>query len=111
MAFDDGHLRILTATPAAAEECARLHADLFVPAWDGESFAKLLAHPAALAFLARPASNQELAGFILGLVAADEAEIITLAVHAERRRHGVATRLIEALVHAASTGGARWLRL
>jgi [ribosomal protein S18]-alanine N-acetyltransferase len=111
MGCADGQLSLLPATAAAAAECARLHAELFEPAWDAESFAKLIVHPAALAFLTRSAMRQQLAGFILGLVAADEAEIITLAVRACQQRQGVATRLIEALARAASTAGARCLRL
>jgi [ribosomal protein S18]-alanine N-acetyltransferase len=111
MPCEDGHLSLLSASAAAAGEMAQLHAELFEPAWDAPSFAKLLAHPAALALQARSPAQQELAGFILGLVAADEAEIITLAVRACRQRQGIATRLIEALARSACTAGAGCLRL
>ncbi|MBY0338017.1 MAG: GNAT family N-acetyltransferase [Acetobacteraceae bacterium] len=46
-------------------------------------------------------------GFILARVAADEAEILTLAVVPEARRQGVATALVEAACAAALLAGAR----
>jgi len=41
------------------------------------------------------------AGFILGQIAADEAEILTLGVRSDRQRHGIGRRLVEALGRAA----------
>jgi len=102
-------LILLRATPADAQDCAKLHADLFAPAWDARSFASLLGQPAAVAFVAR--QGAQTVAFILGQVAADEAEIVTLGVRADRRRQGIATRLIEALIGAARGAGARALFL
>jgi ribosomal-protein-alanine N-acetyltransferase len=104
-------LSLLKASPADAQDCAKLHADLFDPAWDARSFASLLGQPAALAFVARQGAPGETVAFILGQVAADEAEILTLGVHAGWRRQGVASRLIEALIAAARAAGARALFL
>jgi [ribosomal protein S18]-alanine N-acetyltransferase len=108
---DYQHVSILWAGPDAAEACAAVHAGLFKPAWDQQSFQTLLGHPAAVAFLARLGTPPETAGFILGQVAADEAEILALAVRADRQRHGIATRLIEALARAAGKAEARVLFL
>ena len=47
----------------------------------------------------------------LAKLAADEAEILTLGVRAGRQRHGIASRLIEALIGAARAAGARALFL
>ena len=44
---------------------------------------------------------------ILARVAADEAEILTLAVHPERRRHGLGSALLGAAVDRAIASGAR----
>lgn len=107
----DCQVSILLATPAAAQACAALHARLFDPAWDAQSFHKLIAHPAARAFLARLEAPPTTVGFILGQVAADEAEILTLAVAADQQRRGIATRLIEALARAAGEAAARVLYL
>ena len=108
---DYRHLSVLWATPEAAATCAELHADLFAPAWDEKSFQALLDHPASVAFLARLGTPPETVGFILGQLAADEAEILTLGVRADRQRHGIASRLIEALARAAKQAEARILFL
>ena len=107
---DYRHLSVLWATPEAAATCAKLHADLFAAAWDAKSFQTLLDHPASVAFLAR-LGTPETIGFILGQLAADEAEILTLGVRADRQRHGIASRLIEALARAAKQAEARMLFL
>jgi ribosomal-protein-alanine N-acetyltransferase len=106
-----GGLSVLRATPADAHDCAKLHAELFDPAWDARSFASLLGHPAAVAFVARQAAAADTVAFILGQVAADEAEILGLGVRADWRRQGLATRLIAALIGAATEAGARALFL
>jgi [ribosomal protein S18]-alanine N-acetyltransferase len=61
--------------------------------------------------LARLGAPPETVGFILGQLAADEAEILTLGVRADRQRHGIASRLIEALARAAKQAEARMLFL
>ncbi len=87
-------------TPAAL---ARLHASCFtVPRpWSAAEFASLLAMPGVF-LLAEPA------GFALGRVAADEAELLTLAVDPATRRQGAGRRLADAfLTEAARRGAAR----
>jgi ribosomal-protein-alanine N-acetyltransferase len=112
---DYKHVSILWASPEHAAELAELHARLFPKAWDGPSFQRLLAHPGSTSFLARvgqpPKSKAETVGFILGQLAADEAEILTLGVRADRQRHGIARRLVEALARAARKAEARRLHL
>lgn len=78
-------------TPA---EMAALHAACFTspPPWSAAAFADLLADP-TVTCLTEPQA------VLLGRVAAGEAEVLTLAVHPERRRQGVALRLV-ALFHA-----------
>jgi ribosomal-protein-alanine N-acetyltransferase len=48
-----------------------------------------------------------IAGILIGRVAADEFEILNLAVEKAHRRHGVATKLVRAAVEQARTAGAR----
>ncbi|HXE69632.1 MAG TPA: ribosomal protein S18-alanine N-acetyltransferase [Hyphomicrobiaceae bacterium] len=104
-------LSLLKAIPADAQDCAKLHADLFDPAWDARSFASLLGQSATVAFVARQGAPGQTVAFILGQVAADQAEILTLGVRADWRRQGIASRLIEALLGAARGAGARALFL
>jgi [ribosomal protein S18]-alanine N-acetyltransferase len=110
---DYKHVSILWASPEHAGDLARLHAPLFPQPWNTASFQELLAHPGSTAFLARLGQppKAEMAGFILGQLAADEAEILTLGVRADRQRHGIAQRLIEALARAAKKAEARKLHL
>jgi Fur family ferric uptake transcriptional regulator len=112
----EGALSIRSCGVQQAGELARLHASLFDEAWDGASFRELLSHPGALAFSAGPAvvgtgTHPPAWGFILGRVAADEAEVLTLGVAGERRRRGIGGRLIESLCRAAASRGARRLYL
>jgi len=94
-------LAILGAAAADGDELACLHARLFEPGWDAASFAKLLAHPASLAFVARLPQPRAVVGFIMAQVAGGEAEILTLGVHKDRQRQGIATRLLAAILCAA----------
>lgn len=109
--IDYRHISILWAAPEHAAELAQLHGGLFPEAWDATSIQNLLAHPGSTAFIARVGQPPGTAGFILGQVAADEAEILSLGVHPDHQRHGIALRLIEALGRAAKKAEARRLHL
>jgi len=100
-AIDYRHVSILWASPEHAAELAGLHRGLFPTPWDAASFETLLAHPASTAFLARVGQPAQTVGFVLAQIAADEAEILTLGVRADRQRHGIGRRLVEALARAA----------
>ncbi len=80
----------------AAAVLAALHAEAFAgqsqELWSEQSLRELLAMPGALALLAL--QGEQPVGFILLRLAADEAEIITLAVQPQLRRQGVARRLL-----------------
>ena len=51
--------------------------------------------------------DARVAGILIGRAAADEFEILNLAVAKLFRRRGVATRLVTAALHSAKTAGAR----
>ena len=104
-------LEIASATTEAAEDCAALHAGLFAPAWDAASFRSLLGQPAAVALLARLGTPPATVGFVLGQVAADAAELLTLGVRADCQRRGIGRQLVEALARAAAARQARVLFL
>ncbi len=50
-------------------------------------------------------------GFVVGQLAADEAEILSLGVRADRQRHAIGRKLVEALARAVKKAEARRLFL
>ncbi|HUO90091.1 MAG TPA: GNAT family N-acetyltransferase [Rhizomicrobium sp.] len=81
-----------------AAPLAAIHGECFPDPWDSRAIAELLAMPGAFAIAAPD-------GFILVRVAADEAEILTLAVLPKSRRQGTGRALaISAAAHARSIG-------
>jgi ribosomal-protein-alanine N-acetyltransferase len=110
-AADAPQVSILWAGIDQAEDLARLHAPLFDVAWDGASFARLLRHPGSPALVARVGSPPRIVGCIVGQVAADEAEILSLGVAKDWQRLGIARQLVAALGRAAKRAEARRLYL
>ena len=93
----------------AAELLAALHGEAFETGWTAQAMAELLAMPGALALLARTAAaagSGQPAGFLLLRQAADEAEIITLAVRPRLQRLGVARALLAAGLQRLAGNGA-----
>lgn len=85
-----------------APALAALHAAAFPPGeqWDAEAIRVLLGLPGGFGLL-RPG-----AGFVLARVAADEAEILTLAVVPAARRQGHGGALLAGAMAAAAARGA-----
>lgn len=77
---------------------AEIHAEAFDEPWSATEIADLVHGGATLI--------AEEAGFILTRVAADEAEVLTLAVRPSARRRGIARRLLDLAMADASTSGA-----
>lgn len=105
-------LVITEAGAEAASLVASLHAHGIGeagPAWTGDAFATLLALPGRCAFIAGEAG--EPLGFVLLGLAADEAEVITLAVLPAARRRGIGAALVAAAAREAATRGATRLFL
>lgn len=95
---------IRAATDSDCERFAALHTASFDPGWDASTFRVLLASPGVLAF-----TND--AGFIVCRIAADEAEILTIAVALQERRAGQGQALLGAAIEAAKAAGAARLFL
>lgn len=87
-----------------ARALADLHAEAFAAPWDASAFAALLSHPGMVL-------EAEAGGFVLVRVAADEAEVLTLAVRPASRRAGLGARLMRAAAGRSATLGARRLFL
>ena len=91
-----------------AEDCARLHAQGFAHPWSAEEFAALLRDGSALAACALdPANSRRLRGFVLSRLAADEAEILTIAVDSAERGRGIGRALLAENLRQAANAGAR----
>ena len=90
-----------------ADILAAIHAPCFEDAWDAQAMSEILATPGSTALLATQDENRqgEPCGFVLLRAAADEMEILTLAVLPHKRRRGVARTLLQAVRrHAEATG-------
>jgi ribosomal-protein-alanine acetyltransferase len=97
------------APPAFAALLAALHARAFAEPWATSAFATLLEAPGVSALMAvdgTPSGEVPL-GFILTRLAADEAEILTLAVEPEERGKGIGRRLIQEALDFLRARGAR----
>jgi [ribosomal protein S18]-alanine N-acetyltransferase len=95
---------MIQARPAHAVALAAIHATAFAgeEAWDAAAFARQLALPGVFGLL-HPES-----GLVLARLAADRAEILTLAVAPPARRRGIGTALLRgAAAEAAARGGTR----
>lgn len=94
---------IATATPSHAGAMAAIHRTAFPPAdsWSRDVILMQLEMPATFGLIS------SLGGMILGRVAADEAEILTLAVSPAQRRRGLGSALLRmAMDRAANLGAA-----
>ena len=98
--------RIAGLDPEHAEECAGLHERAFTYPWPQADIEVLL--------LARSTYGEgafgkagELQGFILSRLAADEAEVLTIAVKPKHRGKGIAARLMSANMERLILAGAR----
>jgi [ribosomal protein S18]-alanine N-acetyltransferase len=97
--------------PDKAEACARLHAQGFAHPWSKGEVAELIVSPSTLAAAALDPVNGRLRGFILSRLAADEAEILTIAVEAASQSKGVGRALLSENLRQAANAGARTMFL
>jgi ribosomal-protein-alanine N-acetyltransferase len=80
------------ARPADAHAIAALHAQSFHRGWSDDEVESLLRDRNVLAH--RAMTGRTLAGFIMSRFAADEAEILSVAVASSRRGKGLARHLL-----------------
>src|SRR6266853_3092214 len=85
------------------DRAAALHAESFVPlgerAWTRQDLGELLASPGVAGLLLQAAGCD--AGIALCRVAADESELLTIAVRPTERRRGAGRRLLTAVIDRA----------
>lgn len=81
------------AGPRDAAALAALHATAFGRGWSEHEFERLLTEKNVIAH--RAMAGRTLAGFVLSRLASSEAEILSIAVAASRRRRGLARKLLD----------------
>jgi ribosomal-protein-alanine N-acetyltransferase len=95
------------------DRAAALHRQAFGPLgerpWTRQDMADLLASPGVAGLLLEAEGRED--GFALWRTAADEGELLTIAVRSDRRRHGLGRALLAAVVGRARLGGAQNLFL
>ena len=94
-----------------ADQCAALHAAAFAHSWSAEEFEALLANTNVAGEAAVDPASGDLRGFVLTRLAADEAEILTIAVDGALRRRGVGRALLAAHLSRLPSLGAKKLFL
>jgi len=80
--------------PDKAEQCASIHAASFAHPWSSAELAALIASSNTIGVAALDPSSGKLRGFVLSRLAADEAEILTIAVQSAFRKRGVGRALL-----------------
>lgn len=93
---------------------SEIHASSFKRAWSDAEFEALLVQPGVHALLAeynRRFGSRAPAGFILYRLAADEAEILSVAVAPAYRRRGVGKTLLENTLRQVYRAGAQSIHL
>jgi [ribosomal protein S18]-alanine N-acetyltransferase len=113
--LDPKYVSLIMADPDRLAEITSMHALAFPPplgpVWGEDMLRPLLENPASVTFIARVGFAGANTGFIIGQVAADASEIVTVGVTPEWQRRGIGAHLIGAFGRAASRAGATRLFL
>ncbi|MGL4967329.1 MAG: ribosomal protein S18-alanine N-acetyltransferase [Inquilinus sp.] len=103
-------MRIVEAGPAEAAVLSALYETAFAEAWAPDQLAQLLAGPGVFALIALDDAGEP-AGYALGRVAADEAELLSIALLPGQRRRAGGRLLLDALIDRCAAAGAETLFL
>lgn len=107
-----GACRLRPATPADLSELARIERASFSDPWTATMLADSLAVDGVVALVAE-SPRGEIAGSVIGRVAADEGEIFTISVAPRARSRGLGRTLLDAAIAGMAERGARsvWLEV
>jgi ribosomal-protein-alanine N-acetyltransferase len=103
--FTRGEPALSQAGPRDARALAALHGASFHRGWSDGEFEQLLMERNVIAH--RATVGRKVVGFILSRLAADEAEILSVAVAGSRRGKGLARRLLDLNLRRLAGLGAR----
>lgn len=99
------------AGPGDAAIMSAIHAACFARSWDEASMAQFIFTPGCISLLVSRAEGQPVQGFLIARRAEDEAELLTLAVHPDFRRLGLARALVQRAMATLRRAGAKHLLL
>jgi [ribosomal protein S18]-alanine N-acetyltransferase len=106
---------LIMADPERLADITAMHTLAFAPpvgpVWGEDMIRPLLENPASVTFIARVGLAGANTGFIIGQVAADVSEIVSVGVLPDWQRRGIGGQLIGAFGRAASRAGAKRLFL
>ncbi len=105
--LDTKYVSLKIADPDHAAEIAGLHGQLFNPPWDTAGVQPFLEASAAVAFVARVGIPPVTTGFIIGQIAADVSEIISIGVAPDWQKRGMGRILFDAFSRAVTRAGAK----
>ena len=91
-------------SPADARAVARLHGACFDESWSAGDIRRLMDVSRGFGYVLRLGRLAQ--GFTLNRIVGDDCEILSIGVTPRRRSHGLASRLLEATIHRATTAGA-----
>src|SRR5260221_13293690 len=98
---------IRPATVDDVFDVASIERDSLGDPWPKRSFPELAASRAAIFLIATLADTKAIAGYVIALTVADQAEILNLAVAQSARRQGLGGDLLDAGILAGSRPRAR----
>jgi ribosomal-protein-alanine N-acetyltransferase len=93
------------------EALAAIHASCFARAWSASEIGQFLSVTGCLSLLASTAPGEPVQGFLIARSGGGEADILTLAVDPNHRRHGLARALLAAAIPTLRMAGAKQLFL
>jgi len=102
---------VARATPGDCDDLAAVHAASFHRGWGAEDLAAMLREGSVVAHLVRRRATAPASAFILSRIAADEAEVLTVATAPPLRGRGYGGRLIAAHLPDLMRAGVRRLFL
>ncbi len=103
--------RIDPVRVADLNDVTRIHTASFDDAWSVTMLKRILSMPGAGGLVARNGFDDPVVGFALSRLAADECELLSLAVDPRYRRHGLGRRLLVASIATAIAAESRALFL
>ena len=99
-------LSFLLADPEHAALLSEMHCEAFERGWSVGEMQKLLAAETAIAFYATTDGARQPVGFVVGRLAGDDTEIVTIGTRPEQRRTGIGRGLLQAFERASQQAGA-----